>query len=151
LYTSSNEENIEKINRIKDFRVFLVDMDDKSKSAQDSLLDILKLTSLSNGELENIIVNRTKINRIPIITVHQSKGLEYETVFLVGASDFIFPSYMAIKSNNLEEEKRTFYVALTRAKSRLYITRSDRNSFNRKQEESRFINYIDKNYLDYNN
>lgn len=151
LYTSTNEENIEKINRIKDFRVFLVDMDDKSKSAQDSLLDILKLTSLSNGELENIIVNRTKINRIPIITVHQSKGLEYQTVFLVGASDFIFPSYMAIKSNNLEEEKRTFYVALTRAKSRLYITRSDRNSFNRKQEESRFINYIDKNYLDYNN
>ena len=149
LYTSSNEEDVEKVDRIKDFRKFLVDIDDVKKSSKDSLLDILKLTSLSNGELENLIVNRTKINRIPIITVHQAKGLEYNTVFLVGISEFVFPSYMAIKNENIEEEKRTFYVAITRAKERLYITRSNRDLYNRRQEESRFIKYIDNEYLDY--
>jgi len=149
LYTSSNEQDIEKINRIKDFRQFLIDIDDREKSWKDSLLDILRLTSLSNGELENLIVNRTNINRIPIITVHQAKGLEYNTVFLVGISEFIFPSYMSIKSENIEEEKRTFYVAITRAKEKLYLTRSNKDLYNRRQEESRFIKYIDSEYLDY--
>ena len=149
LYTSSNEEDVEKVNRIKDFRQFLIDIDDKTKDYKDSLLDVLRLTSLSNGELENLIVSRTNINRIPIITVHQAKGLEYNTVFLVGISEFIFPSYMSIKSENLEEEKRTFYVAITRAKERLYLTRSNRDLYNRRQEESRFIKYMDSEYLDY--
>lgn len=149
LYTSSNEEDVEKINRIKDFRQFLIDIDDREKNYKDSLLDILRLTSLSNGELENLIVNRTNINRIPIITVHQAKGLEYNTVFLVGINEFIFPSYMAIKGENIEEEKRTFYVAITRAKENLYLTRSNRDLYNRIQEESRFIKYIDSEYLDY--
>lgn len=151
LYTSTNEEDIEKVNRIKDFKKFLMEIDIKDKGPKDAIIDILKLTSLSNGELENIIVKRTNINRIPIITVHQAKGLEYKTVFLVGASDTVFPSYMAIKNNNLEEEKRTFYVAITRAKENLYITRSKTGLYNKRQEESRFIKYLDKEYLNYIN
>lgn len=86
------------------------------------MLDIIKITSLSNGELEALIINRTKKPRIPIITVHQAKGLEFETIFISGAQENTFLSYMSIKTNNLDEEKRTFYVAITRAKKRLYVS-----------------------------
>ena len=105
----SGEEGIEKIERLRDFYVLLKDLDDKDKSNRDSLLDIVKITGLSNGELESLIINRTKRPRIPIITVHQAKGLEYETVFLAGAQQNTFPSFRAIKSKDLEEEKRLFY------------------------------------------
>lgn len=137
LYTG--EVGREKIERMKDFYILLRDLDDKDKNNGDSLLDIIKVTSLSNGELETLIINRTKKARIPIITVHQAKGLEYETVFIAGVQENKFPSYMAIKSNNLEEEKRTFYVAITRAKKRLYLTSSE--------IRSRFISLIPNTYI----
>ncbi|MDD7794476.1 3'-5' exonuclease [Clostridium sp. 'White wine YQ'] len=133
----------EKIERMKDFYVLLRELDDKEKSNRDSLIDIIKLTSLSNGELEGLIVNRTKKARIPIITVHQAKGLEYETVFIAGVQDNTFPSYMAIKSNNIDEEKRTFYVAITRAKKRLYITTSIMD-----RDKRSFINLVSPQFID---
>ena len=133
----------EKIERMKDFYVLLRELDDKEKSNRDSLIDIIKLTSLSNGELEGLIVNRTKKARIPIITVHQAKGLEYETVFIAGVQDNTFPSYMAIKSNNIDEEKRTFYVAITRAKKRLYITTSIMD-----RDKRSFINLVSPQFVD---
>ncbi|MGL5381564.1 3'-5' exonuclease, partial [Clostridium sp.] len=58
-----------------------------------------------------------------------------------------FPSYMSIRSNNLMEEKRTFYVALTRAKKRLYITSNIGDSYGRKGEISRFIKLIPREYI----
>ncbi|WP_238883315.1 3'-5' exonuclease [Clostridium sp. YIM B02551] len=133
----------EKIERMKDFYVLLRELDDKEKSNRDSLIDIIKLTSLSNGELEGLIVNRTKKARIPIITVHQAKGLEYETVFIAGVQDNTFPSYMAIKNNNIDEEKRTFYVAITRAKKRLYITTSIMD-----RDKRSFINLVSPQFVD---
>ena len=137
LYT--DEEGRLKIERMKDFYILIRELDDKSKSNRDSLLDIVRITSLSNGELETLIINRTKKPRIPIITVHQAKGLEFENVFIAGAQQNTFPSYMAIKTNNLEEEKRTFYVAITRAKKRLYITCNTDGGYNRKNLKSSFI------------
>lgn len=141
------EEGIMKIERMKDFYVLLKELDDKSKSNRDSLLDVIKITSLSNGELETLIINRTKKPRIPIITVHQAKGLEFETVFISGAQENTFPSYMSIKTNNLEEEKRTFYVAITRAKKRLYITCNTDGGYNRKTTKSNFISLIPAKYI----
>jgi len=137
LYT--DEEGRLKIERMKDFYILIRELDDKSKSNRDSLLDIVRITSLSNGELEALIINRTKKPRIPIITVHQAKGLEFENVFIAGAQQNTFPSYMSIKTNNLEEEKRTFYVAITRAKKRLYITCNTDGGYNRKNLKSSFI------------
>ncbi len=140
LYTG--EDGKMKIERMKDFYVLLKELDDKSKSDRDSLLDVIKITSLSNGELETLIINRTKKPRIPIITVHQAKGLEFETVFISGAQQNTFPSYMSIKTNNLDEEKRTFYVAITRAKKRLYITCNTNGGYNRRTTKSNFINLL---------
>lgn len=70
-----------------------------------------------------------------------------ETVFVSGAQQNTFPSYRALRENNLEEEKRTFYVAITRAKKRLYITCHTEGSFNRKNNRSCFIDFIPAKYI----
>ena len=141
------EEGREKIERLRDFYMLLKELDEEEKSNRDALMEIIKITALSNGDLEALIINRSKFPKIPIITVHQSKGLEYDTVFLAGLKENTFPSYMSVKANNIDEEKRTFYVAITRAKKRLYMTCSLEGAYGRRGEESRFIKLIDDKYL----
>jgi DNA helicase-2/ATP-dependent DNA helicase PcrA len=145
LYTG--EEGETKLERLRDFYVLLKELDDKNKNNRDALLDVIKITALSNGELESLIINRTKKPRIPIITVHQAKGLEFDNVFLAGAQQNTFPSYMSIKSKNLEEEKRTFYVAITRAKKRLYISCNTDGGYFGNNSVSNFVNFIPKKYI----
>ena len=59
---------------------------------------------------------------LTLMTVHAAKGLEYGSVFLVGMEDDIFPGYRSREGDELEEERRLAYVAITRAKKRLYVT-----------------------------
>lgn len=143
----AGDENKEKLNRLRDLYALFRDLDDKSKGNRDALLDIIRITGLSNGELESLIINRTKKPRIPIITVHQAKGLEFDTVFLAGIQNNTFPSYMAIKEGNLSEEKMVFYVAITRAKKRLVITYNSQGKYGHRNEISQFINYIPKEFF----
>ena len=143
----AGDENKEKLNRLRDLYALFRDLDDKNKGNKDALLDIIRITGLSNGELESLIINRTKKPRIPIITVHQAKGLEFDTVFLAGIQNNTFPSYMAIKEGNLAEEKRVFYVAITRAKKRLVITYNSQGKYGHRNEISQFINYIPKEFF----
>ncbi len=143
----AGDENKEKLNRLRDLYALFRDLDDKSKGNRDALLDIIRITGLSNGELESLIINRTKKPRIPIITVHQAKGLEFDTVFLAGIQNNTFPSYMAIKEGSLAEEKRVFYVAITRAKKRLVITYNSQGKYGHRNEISQFINYIPKEFF----
>ncbi|EGT3600384.1 AAA family ATPase [Clostridium perfringens] len=143
----ARDENKEKLNRLRDLYALFRDLDDKSKCNRDALLDVIRITGLSNGELESLIINRTKKPRIPIITVHQAKGLEFDTVFLAGIQNNTFPSYMAIKEGNLAEEKRVFYVAITRAKKRLVITYNSQGKYGHRNEISKFINYIPKEFF----
>lgn len=143
----AGNENKEKLNRLRDLYALFRDLDDKSKGNRDALLDIIRITGLSNGELESLIINRTKKPRIPIITVHQAKGLEFDTVFLAGIQNNTFPSYMSIKEGNLSEEKRVFYVAITRAKKRLVITYNSQGKYGHRNEISQLINYIPKEFF----
>lgn len=63
------------------------------------------------------------LDRVSLMTMHSAKGLEFDTVFLVGAEDNIFPSYRSINDPaEMEEERRLAYVAITRAKRMLYVT-----------------------------
>ena len=65
------------------------------------------------------------------MTIHASKGLEFDAVFIPGMIEGVFPSVKAIKENTLEEERRVAYVAFTRAKERLFLTYSlDRSLVN---------------------
>ena len=95
------------------------------------------------------MLERTGKERIPIITVHQSKGLEFDYVFLAGLEEKIFPASQAINKGDLKEEKRLFYVAITRAKKKLYLTNSKVNKWGRLTDESRFIKDINSKYLIY--
>lgn len=88
------------------------------------LKEFLKDAALSSSQMDVLI---QKLNRIPMITAHQSKGCEFDTVIIAGADDNNFPSFASRQSGAEEEEKRVFYVAITRAKQKLVLTRAVRN------------------------
>ncbi|MCQ2140343.1 MAG: ATP-dependent helicase [Bacteroidales bacterium] len=87
---------------------------------------------------------RKETNKVKLMTVHQSKGLEFPYVFIIGLSDGIFPNARSIrerKKNALEEERRLMYVATTRAEKCLFMTESEGYNMQAQQEKlpSRFI------------
>ncbi len=77
--------------------------------------------------------------RIPVLTIHQAKGLEFDTVFVAGCSDGDLPRRRSVASGNIEEERRLFYVALTRAKRTLILTRSAFTDSGRPRQRSPFL------------
>ncbi|RMG21740.1 MAG: ATP-dependent DNA helicase [Bacteroidetes bacterium] len=88
---------------------------------------------------------------VTLMTIHSAKGLEFESVFLVGMEENLFPSALSMESRaDLEEERRLFYVAVTRAKKRLTLSYAkSRYRFGQLQfnEPSRFLDEIDEQYL----
>lgn len=119
-------------------------MDDDSLSCTDSLNELLKITSLSNSEMDRML---EKYPKIPIITIHQAKGAEFDYVFLAGLQEYKFPTYQSIKNQDFEEEERVFYVAITRAKKELYLSWAENERDNKKQM-CRFIDNIPKEYIE---
>jgi DNA helicase-2/ATP-dependent DNA helicase PcrA len=89
---------------------------------------------------------------VKLMTIHAAKGLEFPVVFLGGLEETLFPSAMSINTREeLEEERRLFYVAITRAKTKLHLSYANaRYRFGQLQqnEPSRFLEEIDENYLD---
>lgn len=89
---------------------------------------------------------------VSLMTVHSAKGLEFKNVFVVGLEENLFPSQMSLNARtDLEEERRLFYVAITRAEKKLVITYSTsryRWGTLTSCEPSRFINEIDVRYLE---
>lgn len=140
LYTSDEKE--ERRDRMLNFYFFLKEIDDLTKGARDSLIEVVNMTSLSNGEMEELMIKKSNNPRIPIITIHQSKGLEFDYVFIAGLQEGKFPSYMSLKSGNITEESRLFYVAITRAKKELFLSYTCQNKNGFATERSRFIDSI---------
>ena len=87
----------------------------------EEMQDLLAQIVLLNGETSDRQVD-PDAEAIKLTTVHQAKGLEYDVVFLIGAADGQFPGRRSIESGDVEEERRLFYVAVTRAKNELYIS-----------------------------
>ena len=111
---------------------------------RDGVKEILEMSALHSGEG---MFRRNGDSRIPIITVHQAKGSEFEHVFIASAHDGGLPFYYAVKDGKLEEEKRIFYVALTRAKKHLTITYAKVNAKGYYQQPSRFLSSIPEKYV----
>lgn len=91
-------------------------------------------------------------DKVTIMTIHASKGLEFNVVFIVGMEEELFPSKMSVTSlEDIEEERRLFYVALTRAKNKAFLshveTRFKWGNITH-CSPSRFLNEIDECYLD---
>jgi len=89
-------------------------------------------------------------NTVTLMTVHAAKGLEFTNIYIVGMEENLFPSMMVESERELEEERRLFYVAITRAKERCIITYAKsrfRNGQTQFSNPSRFLYDIDKRYL----
>lgn len=89
-------------------------------SRYDEMQELLAQIVLLNGETTDKGVAADQ-DAIKLTTVHQSKGLEYDAVFVIGLADGMFPGRRAIEDGDVEEERRLFYVAVTRAKNELYL------------------------------
>lgn len=99
-------------------------------------------------QYEIMLKNKTKNNReeekdaVAIVTMHCAKGLEYKVVFIPDTNEGIIPYKKALLNNEIEEERRMMYVAMTRAKDHLYISHV-KTRFNKTMEKSRFINELE--------
>lgn len=89
-------------------------------SRYDEMQDMLAQIVLLNSETSDRQVD-PDADAVKLTTVHQAKGLEYGVVFLIGLADGQFPLRRAIEAGDIEEERRLFYVAVTRAKDELYL------------------------------
>ena len=92
------------------------------------------------------------IDAVQMMTIHMAKGLEFKLVFIVGLEEDLFPSYQS-KSHqpNLEEERRLFYVAMTRAKEKLFLSYAQQRyqyGSLKHADPSRFLSEIDTEYID---
>ncbi len=84
---------------------------------------LTQLALLTNVEAEDDNAARNDVEKLRLSTIHQAKGLEFDAVFVIMLCDGMFPSARSLESNaGEEEERRLFYVAITRAKNELYLT-----------------------------
>ena len=98
--------------------------------------------TLENADMNEQGNKNTDIkDGVELQTMHHSKGLEYNTVFITDVCENIVPYKKAVLPQEIEEERRMFYVAMTRAKERIYII-SPAKRYNRQQSVSRFIEEI---------
>ncbi len=139
-------ENIEELlNGIKDFTEGQKEVDGARGSLAEFLEDVALATDLDNDTGDD--------DRVALMTIHLAKGLEFPTVFIVGMEEDLFPSAMSLNTRSeLEEERRLFYVALTRAEHQAYLTYAQSRYRWGKlvdSEPSRFIEEIDDQYLEY--
>ncbi|MDA9002463.1 UvrD-helicase domain-containing protein [Flavobacteriaceae bacterium] len=139
-------ENIEELlNGIKDFVEGQQEIADSTGSLAEFLEDVALATDLDNEEGEDS-------DKVALMTIHLAKGLEFEYVYIVGLEENLFPSAMSMNTRSeLEEERRLFYVALTRAKKQAYLTYAlSRYRWGKlvDAEPSRFIEEIDEQYLE---
>ena len=138
-------ENVQELlNAIKEY-VDTPEVEDKSIGA--FLQEVALLTDQDNDKNQDT-------DFVTLMTIHAAKGLEFKNVFVVGLEEDLFPSQMMLSSRaDLEEERRLFYVAITRAKENLYFSYAlSRYRFGRLMncEASRFIEEVDPSYIKVN-
>ena len=141
-----NQSRLENIEELKSVvKEFELNSEDKTLSA------FLQNATLSTDMDEKI----KNDNYVSLMTIHSSKGLEFRAVFLVALEEDIFPSSRSIlEESKLEEERRLCYVAITRAKEKLFMTRSTMRLLYGKTNcniISRFVGEIDTNFIESDN
>ena len=147
----NTDEAIDNVSIMDEFRNMIesLEMRKEENVSIGEMLDEVSLLSDAKGD------EKSSANAIKLMTAHASKGLEFDTVFIVGAEEGLFPHNNAIatgKEDDIEEERRLFYVAMTRAEKKLYITRSqvkNINDGNQMITQSRFIDEIPDDLKEY--
>lgn len=143
-YLEEKEEREDYESRVKNIQE-LLSMADNYNSLNEMVGDFSVTENKTEVSQEE---NKDGVN---MITIHGSKGLEFKVVILIGCNENTIPMYKAIQMGEVEEERRLFYVGLTRAKEKIFLIRSNSSVFQgvpRVHIESRFIDEIDDEYLE---
>ncbi len=140
-------ENVQELlNAIKEFTD---NPEVEDKSLQSFLQEITLMTGVDEADDDD------EEEKVTLMTIHMAKGLEFPIVFVVGMEEDLFPSQMMLSSRaDLEEERRLFYVAITRAQKKLFLTYAlSRYRFGRLKncEPSRFLEDIEPSCIKVNN
>ena len=138
----SRYENVQELlNAIKEF---VDNEENQDKSLGSFLQEVALLTSVDEDKDEDT-------DKVTLMTIHMAKGLEFKNIYLVGMEEDLFPSQMMLSSRaDLEEERRLFYVAITRAERKLFLSYAiSRYRFGRLKscEPSRFLEEIDSRFI----
>ncbi len=140
----SRQENVEElIGGMNDFCEGRME-EDESALVEDYLSEVSLVSDLDSDKDDDP-------NKVTLMTVHSAKGLEFNTVFVVGLEEGLFPSDMARSHRDMEEERRLFYVALTRAEKHCFISYAkSRYRYGKLEfaDRSRFIGDISPDCLD---
>ncbi|MBW2937639.1 UvrD-helicase domain-containing protein [Aureisphaera sp. CAU 1614] len=139
-------ENLEELlNGMRDFVEEQKELADATGALSEFLEDVALATDMDNDKGDD--------NKVALMTVHLAKGLEFPYVYIVGMEEDLFPSAMSMNTRaELEEERRLFYVAITRAEKQAFLTYAQTRYRWGKlidAEPSRFIEEIDDSYLEY--
>lgn len=142
----SRYENVQELlNGIKEF----VDSDESDDKTLSAFLQSVSLLTNADEPDDN-----NDHDRVTMMTIHSAKGLEFRNVFIVGLEEDLFPSQMMLESRqDLEEERRLFYVAITRAEKKLSFSYAEsRYQWGRLKmcEPSRFLLEVDQRFLNVN-
>ena len=147
LYKGNKEEAEERKDNVKEFISVAMEFEQTSEEKDlETFLTGVALTSESSEEEE--------IDKVSLMTIHTSKGLEFPVVFIVGMEDGLFPIARAVRSMNdseIEEERRLCYVAITRAKEILYLTLTQKRTLYGKTNPSiasRFMEELPKECIE---
>lgn len=143
----SRLENIEELlNVVKDFEEARREAEGEEARLEDFMADVALLTDQDKDDPEDR-------NKVSLMTIHLAKGLEFPVVYIVGLEENLFPSMMSVNSrSDLEEERRLFYVALTRAEQKAFLTYAQMRYRWGKlvdNEPSRFLQEIEDQYLQF--
>jgi DNA helicase-2/ATP-dependent DNA helicase PcrA len=149
LYEDKTVEGLARYQNVQELLNAIKQFVDSEENEDKSLATFLQSVSLlTNADTTEDPNDKDKVT---LMTVHSAKGLEFKHVFLVGLEEDLFPSQMMLQSQaDLEEERRLFYVAITRAEKKLMISYAEsRYQFGRLKscEPSRFIDELDSTYL----
>ena len=146
LYNDKSPEGVSRFENIQELLNGIKDFCENTEvnSLADYMKDVALLTNQDNEKQEDF-------NKVTLMTIHAAKGLEFPYVFVVGLEQNLFPSMMSGESQeDLEEERRLFYVAITRAEKRLFLSFAT-NRFKWGQyidcEPSRFLSELNTQYI----
>lgn len=148
LYADKTVEGLSRFENIQELLNAVKEFTDDSERTDKSLGAFLQEVSLLTGQDEDKDKDPDKVT---LMTIHMAKGLEFRYVYIAGMEEDLFPSQMMLSSRSeLEEERRLFYVAITRAQKRLFLSYAlTRYRFGRLKncEPSRFLDDIDAHYV----
>ena len=144
-----NEKTIEaevRLENLEEFKSITRNFEEKNGiiSLEDFLMEISLVSDIEEHKNNN--------NVVTLMTVHSAKGLEFDNVFIIGLEEGIYPHMNSLDNNSdLEQERRLCYVAVTRAKKKLWLVNAKRRTLygmDSMNPPSRFINEISDEYLE---